>query len=111
MAAFAHVARAVGGITPPPYASAVYTPAGGAYVRGSGPGRLSQVGPPGKESRMKFRAPRAMRRVRIGLAMAAAVALGSLGLAAAQAGPASAATGCSVTYSVTSQWNTGFTAS
>jgi cellulose 1,4-beta-cellobiosidase len=60
---------------------------------------------------MKFRAPRAMRRVRIGLAMAAAVALGSLGLAAAQAGPASAATGCSVTYSVTSQWNTGFTAS
>lgn len=52
-----------------------------------------------------------MRRVRIGLAMAVAVAVGSLGLAAAQAGPASAATGCSVAYSVTSQWNTGFTAS
>ena len=60
---------------------------------------------------MNLRAPRAMRRVRIGLATAAAVALGSLGLAAAQAAPASAATGCSVAYSVTSQWNTGFTTS
>ena len=60
---------------------------------------------------MKFRAPRAIRRLRTGLAVVAAAALGSLGLAATQAVPASAATACSVTYSVTSQWSTGFTAS
>ena len=60
---------------------------------------------------MKFRMPRAMRRLRIGFAVAAAVGLGSAGLAAAQAVPASAATGCSVAYAVTSQWNTGFSAS
>jgi hypothetical protein len=50
-----------------------------------------------------------IRRFFCGLA---ALALGAAGLgAAALAGatPASAATGCSVTYSVSSQWNTGFT--
>jgi cellulose 1,4-beta-cellobiosidase len=60
---------------------------------------------------MKFRAPRAIRRLRIGLAVVATAALGSLGLAAAQAAPASAATACSVTYSVSSQWSTGFSVS
>ncbi len=60
---------------------------------------------------MKFRAPRAIRRLRVGLAVAATVALGSIGLAAAQAVPASAATACSVTYSVSSQWSTGFSVS
>jgi endoglucanase len=51
---------------------------------------------------------RRMRRLFSGLA---ALALGAAGLgAAALAGatPASAATGCSVAYSVTSQWNVGF---
>jgi cellulose 1,4-beta-cellobiosidase len=54
-----------------------------------------------------------LRRLRRYTASAAALVLGAAGLGAvalAGAAPASAATGCSVTYSVTSQWNTGFTA-
>jgi cellulose 1,4-beta-cellobiosidase len=42
------------------------------------------------------------------LAMAAVAALGLGGLSVVQALPASAATGCSVTYSVTGSWNNGF---
>jgi len=42
------------------------------------------------------------------LAVATVAALGLGGLSVVQALPASAATGCSVTYTVASQWNTGF---
>jgi cellulose 1,4-beta-cellobiosidase len=45
------------------------------------------------------------------LAVAAVAALGLGGMSMVQALPASAATGCSVTYSVTSQWNSGFQSS
>jgi hypothetical protein len=52
-------------------------------------------------------------RLRRYLAATAALLLAAAGLSAvalAGAAPASAATGCSVSYSVSSQWNTGFTA-
>ncbi|GAA4670213.1 glycoside hydrolase family 6 protein [Phytohabitans rumicis] len=42
------------------------------------------------------------------LAIAGVAVLGLGGLSVIQALPAAAATGCSVTYTVTSQWNTGF---
>ena len=54
-----------------------------------------------------------LRRLRRYTAWAAALVLSAAGLGAvalAGAAPASAATGCSVAYSVSSQWNTGFTA-
>ena len=54
-----------------------------------------------------------LRRLRRYTASAAALVLSAAGLGAvalAGAAPASAATGCSVAYSVSSQWNTGFTA-
>jgi endoglucanase len=53
------------------------------------------------------------RRLRRYTASVAALVLGAAGLGAAAlagAAPASAATGCSVSYSVSSQWGTGFTA-
>jgi hypothetical protein len=49
------------------------------------------------------------RRILSGLAALALSAAG-LGASALTATPASAATGCSVSYTVPSQWNTGFTA-
>jgi cellulose 1,4-beta-cellobiosidase len=52
-----------------------------------------------------------LRRLRRFFSGLAALVLGAAGLGAvalAGAAPASAATGCSVAYSVTSQWNTGF---
>ncbi len=49
------------------------------------------------------------RRILSGLAALALSAAG-LGASAVTATPASAATGCSVSYTVPSQWNTGFTA-
>jgi hypothetical protein len=54
-----------------------------------------------------------LRRLRRYTASVAALVLGAAGFGAvalAGAAPASAATGCSVSYSVSSQWNTGFTA-
>ena len=50
-----------------------------------------------------------IRRILSGLAALALSAAG-LGATALTATPASAATGCSVAYTVPSQWNTGFTA-
>jgi hypothetical protein len=53
------------------------------------------------------------QRLRRYIASTAALVLGAAGLGAAAlagAAPASAAAGCSVTYSVSSQWNTGFSA-
>jgi endoglucanase len=49
-------------------------------------------------------------RFRRYFAAAAALALTVGGVAVAGAGPAGAATGCSVSYTVQSQWNTGFVA-
>src|SRR5438876_2567501 len=51
------------------------------------------------------------RRPFAGLAALLLSAAGLGGLAVAGAAPASAATGCSVNYTVQSQWNTGFTVS
>ena len=51
-----------------------------------------------------------IRRFFSGLAALVLSAAGLGAVALAGAAPASAATGCSVAYSVSSQWNTGFTA-
>jgi cellulase/cellobiase CelA1 len=52
--------------------------------------------------------PIPLRRPRVALAVLSAALLGVPLAIAAGTGPASAAAGCQVTYTVTTQWNTGF---